>query len=120
MIVEITYENYEEIILKSERPVVLGFYSNFDGSSTHLPPYLKDLAQEYAKEILIALVNIDNDIEIALDNNVKIVPSVLFFKDGKVVERKVGIFTRGSYKDIINSLILNLKDEGLKGKERNR
>ncbi len=98
MPVEITQENYEQIVLKSEKPVLLDFYAEWCGPCKMLQPTIDRLSEEFADTAVIAKVNVDNNRDIAVEFGIMAIPAVIVVKNGKAVgERMTG--ARFTYKD---------------------
>ena len=81
--------NFEEEILKSEKPVLLDFWASWCGPCRMVSPIVDEIAQEHP-EIKVGKVNVDEQPELAEQFNVMSIPSLFVFKDGKVVNQAVG------------------------------
>lgn len=77
--------------IESGKPVVIDFWATWCGPCIKLGPIVEELAEKYGDKVTIAKLNIDENDEIASENRVRNIPTVLFFKDGAVVERSVGL-----------------------------
>lgn len=77
--------------IESGKPVVIDFWATWCGPCIKLGPVVEELAEKYGDKVTIGKVNIDDNDEIASENRVRNIPTVLFFKDGAVVERSVGL-----------------------------
>lgn len=88
--IEFSDQTAQEAI-ESGRPVVIDFWATWCGPCIKLGPVVEELADKYADKAVFGKVNIDDNDEVASDNKVRNIPTVLFFKDGKVVERSVGL-----------------------------
>lgn len=84
-----TDENVREIIA-SGQPVVIDFWATWCGPCIKLGPVVEELAEKYP-DVVIGKLNIDDNDEIASANRVRNIPTVLFFKDGELKERSVGL-----------------------------
>lgn len=89
MIREITKSNFEEEVLKSEKLVLVDLYAEWCGPCKMVAPIIKELAEEY-KDIVVCKVDVDNNTEIASKYNIRNIPTILFIKDGQVVDKLVG------------------------------
>ena len=83
-------EKFEELI-QSEKPVLVDFFATWCGPCIKLGPIVEELAEKYAGQVTIGKLNIDDNDEIATENRVRNIPTVLFFKDGELKERSVGL-----------------------------
>ena len=77
--------------IASGKPVVIDFWATWCGPCIKLGPIVEELAEKYAGQVTIGKLNIDDNDEIATENRVRNIPTVLFFKDGELKERRVGL-----------------------------
>jgi thioredoxin 1 len=99
-IVKVNKDNFEDVVLKSEVPVLADFNADWCGPCRMLSPILDELASERA-DYKIVSINIDEEDELAEEYNVESIPCLVFFKDGKEVNRSVGLKS----KDAIESMM---------------
>lgn len=77
--------------IASGKPVVIDFWATWCGPCIKLGPIVEELAEKYAGQVTIGKLNIDDNDEIATENRVRNIPTVLFFKDRELKERSVGL-----------------------------
>ena len=99
-IVKVNKDNFEDVVLKSKVPVLVDFNADWCGPCRMLSPILDELASERA-DYKIVSINIDDEDELAEEYNVESIPCLVFFKDGKEVNRSVGLKS----KDAIESMM---------------
>lgn len=90
-ILHITKETFEQEVLKSKEPVLVDFWATWCGPCKALAPVLEECDKELAGEVKIAKIDIDEQEELARDFGVMSIPTLLLFKDGKVVNKSVGL-----------------------------
>lgn len=90
MAMEITAENFEEVILKSTKPVVVDFWATWCGPCKMMGPVIDQLAEELAATAVVGKVNVDEQQDLAARYGVMSIPTVVLFKDGKEAQRSVG------------------------------
>lgn len=90
MAFEFTDQTAREAI-ESGKPVVIDFWATWCGPCIKLGPIVEELAEKYADQVIIGKLNIDDNDEIASENRVRNIPTVLFFKDGELKDRSVGL-----------------------------
>lgn len=90
MALEFTDQTAREAI-ESGKPVVIDFWATWCGPCIKLGPVVAELADKYADKAVIGKLNIDENDEIAAENRVRNIPTVLFFKDGELKDRSVGL-----------------------------
>ncbi len=78
-------------LIESGKPVVIDFWATWCGPCIKLGPIVEELAEKYGDKVAIGKLNIDENDEVAAENRVRNIPTVLFFKDGEVKERSVGL-----------------------------
>lgn len=90
MAVEFTDANFEEMALKSDKPVVLDFWAEWCGPCRMVGPLIEEMANEYEGKAVIGKVNVDNCPDISAKYGIRNIPTVLFLKNGEVVDKQVG------------------------------
>ncbi|MGL4593096.1 MAG: thioredoxin [Thermoguttaceae bacterium] len=89
-VLELSESNFDEYVLRSDVPVLVDFWSPSCGPCRMIAPILNDLAEEYDDEVHIFKVNVTSEAGIGAKYGVDMLPTLLFFNGGKVVERMVG------------------------------
>lgn len=96
--------DFEEAVLKSPLPVMVDFYADWCGPCRIAAPIVDELAGVYANKVTIGKLDVDGSQETAAKYGVMSIPTVIMFKDGKEVERKVGFAGRGGYEEMIKKV----------------
>ena len=94
-----------EAILQSGQPAMIDFSAVWCGPCQILAPVMEKLAEQYDGKAIVAKVDVDEQRELAIQYRVMSVPTVLFIKDGKVVDRKIGVREPNEYTDLLDTLI---------------
>lgn len=89
MEVKITSENFKSYV-NGSLPLVLDLWAPWCGPCRMVGPILSELAAEYDGKIVVGKCDVDEEEEIAMDLQVRNIPTILFFKDGKVVDKNIG------------------------------
>lgn len=105
MAIEFTDQNFDQEVLKSEKPVLVDFWAPWCGPCRMLGPVVEELAKEYTGKARIAKMNTDEHPNAATRYKISAIPTLLFFKGGKMVEQMVGVHSKADIKKILDSLI---------------
>ena len=105
MALEITDSNFEEKVLKSDKPVLVDFWAAWCGPCRMVGPIIDELSEEYAGKAVVGKVDIDSNQQYAAQFGVRNIPTVLVFNNGELVDRKVGVSSKNDYAQALDSLI---------------
>ena len=100
-VVELNSENFEELVLKSETPVLVDFWAPWCGPCRLLTPTLEKLADE-TESVVIAKLNVDENQSLAAKYQVRGIPTLILFKDGNLDKKVSGVQTLDNLKQFIN------------------
>ena len=90
MEITVTKENFETEVLKSEVPVLLDFWATWCGPCRMIAPALAEIAEEQAGTVKVGKINVDDEMELAMQFGVTSIPLLVVMKDGKIVKKSVG------------------------------
>lgn len=101
-VLNVTNSNFEGEVLKSDKPVMVDFWAPWCGPCKTIGPVIDDIANEYHDRAIIAKVNVDDEAELARKYRVMSIPTLLFFKNGEVVERLIGARAKNDLTKILD------------------
>ncbi len=90
MLIEVTDANFEEVVLKSDKPVLVDFWAEWCGPCRMVTPIVKELAEEYGDKAVITKMDVDSNPGTSVKFGIRNIPTILFFKNGEVVDKQVG------------------------------
>lgn len=101
----LTDATFEKEVLKSEKPVLVDLWAPWCGPCRMLGPVVEELAQEYSGKAVVGKLNTDENSETMATYRVSAIPTLLFFKSGKLVEQMVGVQSKAAIKAKLDALI---------------
>ncbi len=105
MALEVNDSNFEEVVINSDKPVLVDFWAEWCGPCRMVSPIIEEIAEQYAGKALVAKCDVDNSPNVAAKYSIRNIPTVLFFKDGKIVDKQVGAVPKNSFLTKLNALI---------------
>jgi thioredoxin 1 len=99
--ITLTDANFQAEVLKSDQPVFVDYWAPWCAPCRAVGPTIEDLAETFKGRVKVGKVNVDENTETPLKYGISSIPTVLLFKDGKVVETLVGVRSREQYQQVI-------------------
>ena len=100
-----TEENFKSEVLESSQPVLVDFWAEWCGPCKMIAPAIEELAADFDGKAKVAKVNVDEQPNLAQEYGVRSIPTLLFFRDGKVREQLVGAVPKDALAEKLNDLI---------------
>ncbi len=104
MALQITDSNFEEL-LKGDKPVVVDFWAEWCGPCLMIGPIIEELAHEYEGKVVIGKLNVDENDEVVGQFGIRNIPTILFFKNGELVDKHVGAAQKSVLETKIKALL---------------
>ncbi|MBN2633696.1 MAG: thioredoxin [Bacteroidales bacterium] len=97
--------NFEDVVVKADKPAVVDFWAEWCGPCRMIAPIIEDLSKEYEGKIVVAKCDVDDSPAIAAKYGIRNIPTVLFFKNGVIADKQVGAVPKASFVTKINALL---------------
>ncbi len=94
-------QNFEKEVLQSDVPVLVDFWATWCAPCQMIAPIIESLAEEYAGRLKVGKVNVDENSQLAIKYGIRAIPTLLLFKEGKVVEQMVGVQPKDTIRNVI-------------------
>jgi thioredoxin 1 len=96
MAIQITDANFEEIVLNSDKPVLVDFWAEWCGPCRLVGPIVEELAKEYDGKAVIGKIDVDANPKVSMQFGIRSIPTLLFFKNGEIVDKQVGAASKSA------------------------
>ena len=104
MALEVTDANFEELV-NAGKPMVLDFWAEWCGPCRMVSPIIDELATEYEGKVTIGKMDVDNNNDVVAQFGIRNIPTVLFVKEGKLVDKQVGAAQKSAFVAKIDALL---------------
>ncbi len=101
--INLTSENFEKEVLKSEKPVLVDFWATWCGPCKMIAPIVEEIAKEHEEDLKVGKVNVDEAADLAIKYDVVSIPTLVLFRNGKVTATIVGYREKEELESFINS-----------------
>jgi len=105
MALEITDANFEEVVLKSDKPVVVDFWAAWCGPCRMVGPIIEELATEYEGKAVVGKVDVDNNPGVSAQFGIRDIPTILFIKNGEIVDKLVGAAAKAQFAAKLDAIL---------------
>lgn len=105
MALELTDANFEQLVEKSDKPVMVDFWAEWCGPCRMIAPFVIELSTEFEGRAVVGKVDVDSNNGIAVKYGIRNIPTVLFFKNGQVVDKQVGACQKKALAEKLEKLL---------------
>ena len=104
MALQITDESFKELIA-GDKPVMVDFWAEWCGPCRMVGPVIDELANEYENRVIIGKMNVDENDEIPVEYGIRSIPTILFFRNGVLTDRHVGVASKNTLEEKLKALL---------------
>jgi len=102
---EINQDNFKDGIINSNKPSLVDFYAEWCGPCKAIAPMISSLEEEYNGKINVVKIDVDSNPQLAIEYNIRSVPTLMFFKDGNIIDTIRGTAPKHKLQETLNSLV---------------
>ena len=104
-VIKVDHSNFKEVISENKGTVVIDFWAEWCGPCRQIGPFVDELAAQYEGQVTIGKYNVDEGDEISGEYGIRNIPTLLFFKDGQLVDKHVGSANKAQLEEKVKKLL---------------
>ena len=104
MALAVNDSNFDEVVVKSDKPVMVDFWAEWCGPCRMIAPIMEEISNEFSGRALVVKCDVDNSPGVAAKFGIRNIPTVLYFKEGKVADKQVGAVPKNNFISKLNAL----------------
>jgi thioredoxin 1 len=101
MALELTDQNFDEIVIQSDKPVIVDFWAEWCGPCRMVGPIVEEIGNEYSDKAVVGKIDVDSNPNVTRQYGIRNIPTVLFFKNGEIADKQVGVVPKSN---LVNKL----------------
>ncbi len=105
MTIELNDANFDEVVLKSEKPVMVDFWAEWCGPCRMVSPIVSEIGDEYKEKAVIGKLDVDNNPTVSAKYGIRSIPTILFFKNGELADKQVGAVPKSNLVSKLEALL---------------
>src|SRR5664279_4005029 len=105
MAAEVNDKNFDEVVIKSDKPVMVDFWAEWCGPCRMIAPFVEEMSKEFEGKATVVKCDVDNSPAVSMKFGIRNIPTVLFFKDGKVADKQIGAVPKNTFVAKLNALV---------------
>ena len=104
-VLEVTDQNFEEIVIQSDIPVMVDLWAVWCGPCKMIHPIIEEMSEEYKDRALMVKLDVDTNRDTAMKYGIRNIPTVLYFKNGEVVDKQVGAVPKKKFVEKLEPIL---------------
>ncbi len=105
MALELTDSNFEELVVKADKPVLVDFWAEWCGPCRMVGPIVAEIADDYTDKVVVGKLDVDSNPEVSMKYGIRNIPTILFFKNGEIVDKQVGAVPKSVLTEKLDALL---------------
>ena len=105
MALELTDQNFDEIVLSSDKPVIVDFWAEWCGPCRMVGPIVEEIGRDYEDRVIIGKLDVDSNPAVTQKFSIRNIPTVLYFKDGEIADKQVGAVPKSNLVNKLEALL---------------
>ncbi|PCI96822.1 MAG: thioredoxin [Flavobacteriales bacterium] len=105
MALELTDANFEELVMNSDKPVLVDFWAVWCGPCRMVGPVVDEISNDYEGRAIVGKVDVDNNPEVAQKYGIRNIPTILFLKNGEIVDKQVGAVQKATLAEKLDAMM---------------
>ena len=105
MALEVDDTNFDDVVLKSDKPVMVDFWAEWCGPCRMIAPFVDEMSKEFEGKAVVVKCDVDNSPAVSVKFGIRNIPTVLFFKDGKVADKQIGAVPKNNFVSKLTALV---------------
>ncbi|MCK4919752.1 MAG: thioredoxin [Bacteroidales bacterium] len=105
MALEFTDSNFDELVLQSDKPVIVDFWAEWCGPCRMVGPIVQEIGEDFSENAVVGKLDVDSNPDVTMKFGIRNIPTILFFKNGEVADKQVGAVPKSVLVQKLESLL---------------
>jgi thioredoxin 1 len=105
MALEFTDSNFEDVVIKSDKPVIVDFWAEWCGPCRMVGPIVQEIGEEYSDKAVVGKLDVDSNPDVTMKYGIRNIPTILFFKNGEIADKQVGAVPKSVLVEKLEALL---------------